>query len=752
MTQIIVLELDSGAPQAWVLTRGQPATDLVWPRGAQVHLLSYAHAPDALQLPAGRLYLGDETEAGRRLPEPLTAHVGVQTGGDIDWQPAPDAALQALKQLKVPAFDSNLCASFGGCSTDPAVSLCTLPCPAGTPPAKPELPHLGQIEGWQPVQIDGEPWMSPAGPPIYGPVEPAQLQCPPGHMHSLAEDACRPIRSCPATGQWPAQLPAGAIFVRADVNPGDGSPGRPFATLQAALQAADTSAPIVFEGEFDFGTQITTRPETIVDREIVGVCPQRSILTTDQAHMLTGGALHLEALTLVMGGELDLSSHRQQHRLHAVSVDNANFAVHYGDLTITDSRLRQTGPVALVAAHNATLRLERSHLQVEYAMHLYSNAALIIRDTLLETTLSTEGHGVSGLNFRSVDISGSIFRGFGGTAVGVSKVPSVRISDTQILGAGFSGINLQACLNRSLDCLSPGPGGFALTATISRTLVRSDATGIELAHGRLLVEDVVILEARGAVSLIGLGDEATDIRLNRVAARTVSRAGLRFDASEGIPKTLTLQDVYLSPAGGQNSSLSTAVRIQGFEVQIDRLLIDETLGHGLDLVCGGGQLNDVSIIGAQGVGLRLVPTHPIELSRATITAPEAFLVYPEDRSAIVGAGPCADAADNDPRLRAEDITIVGGPTARRGLIKCRGGQVHFERTSVFDFETGIHIHRGGISMNDTRIRARRFGVSVPALTDTSRDLLGMHFDGSGRAVEDRAERLDLCPQLETTGD
>ncbi len=750
-SQLIILTFDGQPPQAWFLDPSQPQPDLVWPRHARIHLLAFTESPETLQLDPGPVeLLTDSPPLGRRLPAPQSTHTGVHEGGRLVWGLTPSSDLDAFRQLRMAPFDDNRCTRAGGCRVDPDIPICKLPCPSSIPPERPSLPRLSQIEGWLPFERNGQPVVTPSGTPVLAPKEPARLRCPPAQMHYLDEEACRPVLACPAAEQWPLSLPNGALFVRAGSPGGDGSAARPYATLQDALQASPASAPIVFDGTFDFEAQVAERPGTLVGRELRGVCPERSILTTSGATTLTEGALSLYGLSLHLGGELELLSDNSQHNFRFIAIENSSLAVHNGSLHISDSRIYARGDSLLVVANGGTLEIDRAFFDVDYAMHLFNHTTLIIRDTLLEASGEGEGHGVSGSNFRSVEVKNTVFRGFRASGIAIQRVPRIDIADSQFLDINQHGLSLQACANRT-ECLPAGEDGFAINVQVVRTRIRSDTTGLLFAHGKLQMEDVVIEKSRTAVTLLGEIDAATEISLTRVATVDIGKQGLRLNARGGLPKTLRLQDVYVQAGMGGSSSLFSMVRSQFFNVEANRIHITSSPGHGMEILCGGGQITDLTIDRTDFIGLRLVPAQPVQIARLKITAPEALIIYANDLSAIDGVSPCFDLPNNAPSVSATDVTLSGGPRARRGLTMCSGGEAYLERTSISNFDTGIYIQRDGLKILDARIQAHRIGVSTWSGAARLPQLLQVQFDSNSGTYKARPATENSCPQLGASG-
>lgn len=747
-SQVVVLNLDSDAPTGWLVDPGQPLPDLIWPRAAKLHLLSLSQSPTTLQLEAGALEFVPAEDPGRTLPAPVTIHQGQMEAGLTGWIQAPPETVQALRRLRIAPLDYNSCAQQGGCNVDPSESTCNLPCPDFTPPALPMQPRLSQIDSWRPVEVDGEVWRTADGTPILGPVEAPTSRCPVGEMRNRNEVDCRAILPCPPPGQWPQPTPPGAVYVRSEANPGDGSSDRPFATLQQALQSTPTSTPIVFEGQFDLEAQLVARPETIADRDIRGICPGRSVLTTDAAATLAEGALRLQGLRVLLGGELELLGAGVQHQLYFVSIEDAAIAVYHGNLELRDSRLQRRG-VAIVVKDSAGLQLTRSYIDADGGVHLRNDVRLQIHDTVFEAPPTTSGHGVSGSSAVRVDVDNSVFRGFGGSGITLQRSTNIRIANTQILDVANLGIQLAPCVDEdNRDCLPPGPGGFALTATITRTLIRSVARGIELVDGEVDIEDLVILGASIGVALQGKRDSPTDIALERVAIRGTTRAPIHFDARGAVPKRVRISDTFAAPGAIGATRLETAVRFRAIDVNIERLRIGETTGHGMEVSCAGGSIEDLIIDEARSLGLRLVPSRTLTVHRASIAAAEALVIYPDDPTAVRGTIACTDDPDSNPRLSAQDITLIGGPSARRGLTKCSGGEVSFDRTSISNFETGIYLQKTGLQMNGSKIDARRLGLSTPEGTDIASTLQRLHFEGPARPIETRSS-LDDCPRLDS---
>src|SRR5687768_13140464 len=95
----------------------------------------------------------------------------------------------------------------------------TIAAPAG--PAPPMPPAFVCPDGWRQRELDGasmcEPWK-----------DDTTLDC---DGLAIPGVGCEAFDTCPADG-WPLDLPSsGVVYVRAGAIDGDGSRGRPFATL-----------------------------------------------------------------------------------------------------------------------------------------------------------------------------------------------------------------------------------------------------------------------------------------------------------------------------------------------------------------------------------------------------------------------------------------------------------------------------------------------------------------------------------------
>lgn len=112
--------------------------------------------------------------------------------------------------------------------------------------AEPALPDLKDPDGRCPdgwaattEEVDRGPSLGPLSIPYCAP--PAEERCGAHQMQAAADEHCRPIGSaCPA-GPFPEAVPPGAVYVLAGAAGGDGSPARPYGSLNQALRTTPSA-------------------------------------------------------------------------------------------------------------------------------------------------------------------------------------------------------------------------------------------------------------------------------------------------------------------------------------------------------------------------------------------------------------------------------------------------------------------------------------------------------------------------------
>ncbi len=747
---IFVHGLDSAAPKALLFDPSEPLPRLGWPNKGEVLLLALPVSAAELQLPAGPLDLVDPDAPGRALPEAGAVWRGQVEDGRVRWDVGPALNETELQGLRIPAFDANACAEAGGCTVKDQPVACTVPCPAPQLAQRPAAPRLTQRPNWQPLLIDGEPWMAPDDSPVLAPIEPERLECAQGQMRRPDEAACRLIAPCPAPGAWPSGAPD-AVYVRQGATAGDGSAARPYDTLLQALQQTPAETSIIFEGRFNLEALVNNEARRFSQITLQGTCPERATLfTTSGPLIVPTESLDWSDLSLDLAEALDFrGSDDSQVRLHRLEIRDGSIGLIRGQADISDSSFRNQRGVGVVGSYGAQVSLNGVYMLTHYALHLYNRAGLRVRDSLFEGKSANNevGHGLSCATCSHVDFERSVLRGFNGAGIGTSNTPSVRFVDGQILDVTRRGVATGLCHNGS--CLEPGQDGFTVSTTISGSLIRSQGAAVVLEAGRVRVQDCVIRTVSNAVELRMGSNAATEIHVDRVAIRDVEQQGFRLLGSWGEHRVLKVTDTLMKRGDGvMHDILRAMIRAQFFDSTIKRLHIDGSFGDGMSMRCGGGLVEDVVVQDIRDVGLRLFPSQPATFNRIHVRGAQqtAMLLYADEPGGANELEACATLDPQwGPKFTIADLTLDGTVTAPRGLSVCSGASADLTRAEIQGFREAIHLQADLLDGQDLSLTNNDVGVSSPADLDISKRLFGVSYEGTSRPVQVRQPGESPCP-------
>lgn len=747
---IFVHGLDSESPAALLFNPNEPLPQLGWPNTGEVLLLTLPVSAAELQLSPGPLRLVELDAPGRGLPNAGAVWRGQVDQGRVRWNEGPALAEAELQRLRIPAFDANACAEAGGCPVKDRPLACTIPCPSPDRAQLPATPRLTQRPDWQPVMIDGEPWMAPDDRPVLAPIEPERLECAQGQMRRPDEPACRAISPCPAPGTWPSG-PPDAVYVRLGAASGDGSAARPYGSLRTALQQAPAERSIIFEGRFDLEALVSEQADRFSQITLQGTCTERATLfTTLGPLIIPTQALDWSDLSLDLVDALDLRGNEDsQVSLRRLEVREGTIGLIRGQAEISDSSFTSVTGVGVVGSYGAQVTLTGVYMLTNYALHFYNRAGLRVRDSLFEgrRTNNEVGHGLSCATCSHVDFERSVLRGFNGAAIGTSNTPSVRFIDGQILGVSRRGVATALCHNNS--CLEPGQDGFTISTTVSGSLIRSEGAALVLEAGRLHVQDSVVRTVSNAVELRMGSTDATEIQVHRVAIRDVEQQGFRLLGTWGEHRVLHVTDTLMKRGEGvMHDILRSMMRAQFFHSTLERVHIDGSFGDGIVMRCGGGTIEDVVVDDIRDIGFRMFPSQPLNLARIHARGAQqtAMLLYADEPGAANELEPCGTLDPEwGPEITISDLTLDSALAAPRGLSVCSGAPANLTRAEIRGFREAIHLQEGLLDGQSISLQDNDVGVSSPADVDISNRLFEITYQGTSRPVQVRLPGESPCP-------
>ncbi|MBK8014300.1 MAG: hypothetical protein IPK13_23495 [Deltaproteobacteria bacterium] len=490
-----------------------------------LNALFYDRSPDELGLGVGRLR--DDLEGRANEPPPVfdVAYGAVFRGGASNGWTEISALEPPFSTFRFAHADAVArCAERGGCLLDATdVLSCSVPCPAPSeiedvePTRAPDL--LPCPEGWR-VAETGSPPESVAT--VCDPWSSGALaECSVGELLLPGTPTCVAVgSSCDADG-FPASLPAGrpVFYVSSGAPPdGDGSRGRPFRTIAAALDAAIVPGGVIAVGVGDYIESIGLRGDVLIQ----GACPggtRLALATPDGALSIEQGAqVTLRDLTLVDS---------------AIVVSGEGTAVEMEQIIV------QTAPTAGLVAR-AGARLETFRVLVERpagaGVSLGRGAVAKLRDTSVNRAL---GAGLVAESAR-LELAGTLVRDTLGYpeagAIGsgiVATTSTVVVEESAVVGS--AGAAIEAWAFSALTVSDSVLQGARSSATVpGQDIFQRD--GVRIGEGvRAVVTRTAVLGMEGDGVWLGPGvhavfeDVVVDALVSHPAHGWVS-AGASFDA------------------------------------------------------------------------------------------------------------------------------------------------------------------------------------------------------------------------------
>lgn len=582
--------------------------------------LYYAVPLTGLGLEAGPLTLL-AAPAGRPAPAPEGGGVFYpRSRGWVGLEEAPDV----VAAVRLPSPPPAECRSLGGClpATTDTAPICQLPC-APTPvepPAPvvpPELPRFGACAA--PAGTDVEAWVAAMAGCLA--VE-APADCPPGTGARHGEADCAPLAVCPASG-WPEGLGAAALYVDPAAAPGgDGTPGRPLQSLDAALARGGREIALRGASPAPAGPLVGVR--------LVGACPaQASVEGSLQVGAGSGlvgltvtGTVTLAAATTVEAAEVGAVVVQADAALTAARVLGGVTVQGGGRLTLTDLAADDGLLVAAgasVVGAGAVLLGEslqvaeggQADLEATTARRVLVGAAgrLSLRDALVL------GAGVTAARGAQVDLHGTELRGGGMSLRGATlAADDLWVADGPSHGLLVEGGGLE--LTRAV-LSGPAGAGLRLLGATTSTLTDLVVADVRGGHG-------VFVDGHGLV----LG--------RRWSIQDVTGEGLRTEVEpEGAPHPeLDLEDLAVRGAADE----SCVAFLDATKATLHRLRVEGCGIIGLRTDRPGTTVEVTDVVAA-GVplGVRFEGASRTNLTRALIASSRAAGVCVDDPGTVLVA-------------------------------------------------------------------------------------------------------------------
>jgi nitrous oxidase accessory protein NosD len=470
------------------------------------------------------------------------------------------------------------------------------PCPAGwreTP--DPDLPAIATCVPW-----GGE----------------APQDCAPDETHWPDAPGCERIGpACPA-GDWPVDLPAGAIHVRAgEPAGGDGTAERPFGLAADGLAAAsDGDVVALSRGRFE--EAVTVRGAVTLRGACVGGTVVASPVPAElEATIALVRGAAVRDLT-VSGERLGIRANPSADRatVRSVVVDGADAIgiiaagtpVLLEEVVVRATRGGSSGGFGygLDVEAGGDVEVDRVSLERNRGVALIVGSSslrgtdLTLRDTLPRRTDARAGYGMQVLEGSSLEVARLVAHRNRGIAVAIvgpdtaARVTDAWIADTLAQEAdGLVGLGLDAFGGSQVEV-------ERATFVANRTLgVSAAEPGTVLTATDVVIADTLEQQADGSGGYgveVFLGGRVQIVRgalvHNRVASVFVDGEGTTFDAADLL--------VYgtIAPPGGRDPGLGVQART-GADATIRRGRVDRSAGIGVVAYGAGATLTlrDVAV-------------------------------------------------------------------------------------------------------------------------------------------------------------
>lgn len=553
---------------------------------------------------------------------------------------------------------------------------------APAPPAEPALPQMTPCpEGWRVVEVDPEVPTCEAWP------EGGRATCTGDGAHFPGEPGCRTVGSaCPA-GPFADDLPAGVpvLYVEPGAADGDGSRGRPFATIDEAFAAA-AAGTVVAIAKGTYTTPIAP-PAGVT---LLGACAGETRITV--AEPATGeGAIHVTQPNVT---------------IRNLSIrDGARAAIRAGNgatgLVVEDVVIDGAVLVGLLAVDGATVTARnlvvrrmsdpggRAGRGIQAQAVAGGPAEIVVERGVIEDTRDAAIVSLGEGAHVSVSRTAAV-RTESNTSLGTHGYAALAISGGRVDGTAFVAEH-----NRAAHLLAHEAGSIISVDHFVGRDIREEASEPEFARGayasagaRLELRRALFernaeagFAAEGAATVL-----ASDVVVRDNQGLPDGRYGMGMHGQGGA--TITLERGYFA----RNTSVGVSFTEPGVLTADDVVIRDTRLGTGC---CYG---RGVHVDGAATVVLRRAKS---------IGNTNAGAVF-ED----VGT-----------HVTVEDWTISGtlegGPEVNItgiGLIVHRGAAVTVDRAVIEDSRNGGVV----VSRPETSLTARDLTIRRTRITDLSR--------------------------------
>ena len=428
----------------------------------------------------------------------------------------------------------------------------------------------------------------------------AEPVCQEGEQVFAGEANCTPLgATCKAPGEWPSDVPAGAIYVLSEAAAGgDGSVGAPYANLSDAITHASDGdtimiGPGLYLGEVRVEHAVTLR----------GVCADAVHLWSDGSDpVLTVAASGVSVVDVTIGVGLG-STHASVERGLRIEAANARL-----DSVAIDGVQRSALEVATggeLLGHRLSVRGQTP--AADPAILLEEGSTTAIQQLRVD---SVEGDGIEARG--SLNLSGAYLADLTGGA-GLSVHPSADVTlagvaivrpTTAAIDADCSGDPLPCVQGEDVMASADGALGIVVrggSVAFTRTLLlRAGAAGVHLLSGVGQFDDLVVKQTSAAGGVTGAGvriEAGASLRGSRLLMQQNLLDGVEVRGGDLLVSHLTVDARQRSGTNG------VGVRAVGGSLALQAFAIDQAGVCAIELFDGANAVFRDGVVSGSGRGI-----------------------------------------------------------------------------------------------------------------------------------------------------
>lgn len=701
----LVLLIDGAIGLEAIVMEPEPQTQVLHSveLGDELLALGYARSRESLGLAGGNTRSAPSDESGRALDPPDHASVAI-AGDELAFVELDATKSPTFRRFRVPMISPNECAQAGGCPTEGPAGSCTTPCPIPSsfePPSftEPEAPAAPVLQPCAPGFVEQSSGCAPK-------IAPRDAPCAVDEGPRLGFEGCVRFGAACPSGRFPEGLPTDrpTFYVDSSAAPGgDGTQAAPFAQLGAAVErSVPGSVVAIAAGRY------AEELELVHDLSLIGACARDTVLVPpdsivfDRAISVVRGVVSVQSLRIEGGlvGALAFGSEAGLD-LEGVIISatkpgwGALVAKSGGRVTGRDLLIRDSGEHGLIVEEGSTAELDRATFErtAGRAVGVTRGAGLSLSET------SIRGTGLEGLvsEATNVTLSSVLFEGTRTRGLALAAGSTLTASGLFMTGVRpltrdpGSGVTLEVHGSRgSVDHavieLASSDGLRATRSEVSLAHVlmldqpgaahAQATTALDVGAQSILVGNRLSIQTGGAalamreearaeladVEFIGVSSrgDLNGIRVTSGASLELRRA--RVESSHGdaievtgpLSRLVAVDLAVLGARYAEGSIRGTGVMgWVGAELHLERLLVEDNDGWGVNVATGSRFIIDDARISAQGRGGLGLVKGVGQLSRAEVSDNEGVGVLVDEASELTGeattirgtqaAGSCTNA-------------------------------------------------------------------------------------------------------------